>query len=200
MKLILVRHGETETDNCRRYWGHSDIGLSDSGHAQANSLREYLSAVRIDAIYSSPLKRCMETAETIAYGRPLSVNKNNDLKEIDFGRVEGLTYDDVLERYPDIAQKWAEGSFDVHFPDGEGMNHFAQRVVKFVKMLSKHREDETLLLVGHGGVFRILICHFLGIDYKHWWQFTLGVGSVTVLDIYPEGSILEKLNDKSHLG
>ena len=123
-----------------------------------------------------------------------------ELREIDFGKVEGLTFEEISERYPDVARLWAGGTTELAFPGGESIPDVDKRVARFGSRLSKQKPEATVLIVAHGGPLRLLMCHLLGIGMQHWWQFRFEHASLSVVDSYPEGGILLKLNDVAHLG
>ena len=199
MRLILVRHGETNADSIRRYWGQSDVELSAIGLEQAEMLRRRLSSEKIDAIYTSTLKRASVTADIIASERKLAVTGCNELNEVDFGKIEGLTFEEISQRYPELTKLWASWSLELAFPGGESFDGFNKRVVGFLDRLKKHTVEETVLVVGHGGPFRLLLCHLIGLSLKHWGQFYFDLASVSVLETYNRGAVLCRLNDIAHL-
>ena len=195
-----MRHGDTEANSAERYWGSSDVKLSAAGIRQAERLRRRLAAEKIDAIYSSGLSRASVTAETIASGHRLEVITCAELREINFGKFEGLTFTEVSQLYPEVAKLWAERNPSLEFPEGESLDEFSKRVGKFMSRLEKHSAGETILIVAHSGTLRVLMCQLLGIGLQHRWQFRLNLGSLSILETYPQGAILSLLNDVSHLG
>jgi len=198
-KLLLVRHGETELNSAERYWGSNDVRLSAAGLGQAEKLRHCLAAEKIDAIYSSDLSRASVTAETIASGRQLEVITCAELREINFGKLEGLTFKEISQLYPEVTKLWLNWSFTLKFPGGESVDELNTRVSKFLGKLEKHAWKETILIVAHSAPLRLLVCHLLGIELQHWRQFRLDLASLSILDTYPKGAILSRLNDVSHL-
>ncbi len=200
MRLLLVRHGDTESGSTLRYWGQTDIGLSTAGLRQAERLRHRLAAEKIDAIYTSNLRRASVTAEVIAAGHQLDVVGCAELNEVDFGKIEGLTFDEIGRLYPEVTESWVSWSLELKFPDGESFDQFNKRVKKFLSRLEKHAPGETILIVGHAGPMRLLVCHLLGLELRHWGQFCLDLASLSIVETYPQQAILSRLNDVSHLG
>ena len=198
-KLILVRHGDTELNSDERYWGHSDVKLSAAGFRQAERLRDRLAAQKIDAIYSSNLQRASETAEVITSRHQLAVTTCAELREINFGKLEGLTFDEINQLYPEVTRLWAEGSSTLQYPGGESLDELNNRVSNFIGRLKKHTPEETILIVAHSGPLRLLMCQLLGIGLQHWRQFRLDLASLSMLEPHPQGAILSLLNDVSHL-
>ncbi len=198
-KLFLVRHGETELNSAERYWGRSDVKLSVAGIEQAERLRDRLAVEKIDAVYSSNLERALITAEIIASRHRLAVITCAELREVDFGQLEGLNFSEISQLYPEVAKLWAERSTKLKYPGGESLVEFNNRVSKFLSKLDKHTTGETILVVAHAGVLRTLVCQLLGIDPQRRWQIRLDLASLSILETHQQGAILSLLNDVSHL-
>ena len=194
-----MRHGDTELSSTERLWGHTDVTLSDAGFRQAERLCHRLATEKIDAVYSSDLKRAALTAETITAGHKLNVITCPELREVNFGKLEGLTFDQIRQLHPEVARLWLEASPGLKFPDGESINEFNDRVSKFPGKLEKHSAEETILIVAHSGSLRLLVCRLLGTDLRHWWQIRLSLASLTVIETHPQGAMLTCLNDVCHL-
>jgi alpha-ribazole phosphatase len=198
-RLLLIRHGETEYNSSERYWGSTDVLLGPAGLSQAEKLRERLASERIDVIYSSPLKRAQLTAHTIAERHQVRIVPCPEIKEIDFGRIEGLNFKEVHDRFPEVHRLWIEKSPDMAYPGGESLMQLEDRVKDFVRRLKPHGQDETILVVAHSGVLRTLVCQLLEMDMRHRWSFRIDLASLSIVETYPLGSILTLLNDVTHL-
>lgn len=205
-RLLLVRHGETEIGRTRHLCGVTDEPLNALGLLQSERLVKRLSEMRLDAIYASDLQRAWVTAGRVASSHQMQLAASPEMQELDFGRCEGLTFDQVKERYPDVARLWLSRSPDLHYPEGESLEHFVHRVTSFGSRLREHKGGDTVLLVAHLGSIRVLLCHLLGIPWPHWWQFQLDNASITVIEMHPNGispedrrGMLLSLNDTSHL-
>ena len=198
-RLFLVRHGDTELNSAERYWGRSDVKLSPAGLEQAKRLRDRLAVEKIDAVYSSNLERALVTAEIIASGHQLAVITCAELREVNFGQLEGLNFSEISRLYPEVAKLWAERSTKLKYPGGESLVKFNNRVSKFLSKLDKHTVGETILIVAHAGVLRTLVCQLLGIDPQRRWQIRLDLASLSILETHQQGAILSLLNDVSHL-
>lgn len=198
-KIILVRHGDTTLNSAERYWGRVDVELSPAGLIQAESLRDRLATQKIDFIYSSDLQRALVTARTIASKQRVKVITCAELREIDFGEFEGLTFAEISQRYPESVELWTNWSLQMRFPGGESVDELNTRVIKFLDKLKKHSEDQTILVVAHSAPLRLIICHLLGVELWRWRQFRLDLASLSILETYPQGAILSLLNDTSHL-
>jgi len=199
-RLLLVRHGETELNSAERYWGQSDVKLSPLGLRQAERLHDRLATEKIDAVYSSDLQRALATAKIIASGHRLNVTICAELREINFGELEGLNFEEISQRFPEFTAKWrVQRDTDIEFPGGESLAQLHSRVGNFVGRLQKGKAEETVLVVAHAGVLRSLICQLMEIGLRYIYQIRLDLASLSIVETYPEGAILSLLNDTSHL-
>jgi len=198
-RLLLVRHGETEQNSAQRYWGRTDVKLSPAGIRQAERLRDRLAGEPLSAVYSSDLKRASATAEIIASRHGVAVTICPELREIDFGEIEGLTFEEARRLYPEVARLWTEQSHELKYPAGDSITEFSNRVTSFVPRLAKHTEQETVLIVAHSGVLRTLLCHLLDMETRHRWQMRLDLASLSIAETYSRSTMLCSLNDVCHL-
>jgi alpha-ribazole phosphatase len=198
-RLLLVRHGKTERNSTQRYWGCTDVKLSPAGIRQAERLRDRLAEEPLSAVYSSDLKRASATAEIIACRHDVALTTCPELREIDFGEIEGLTFDEARRLYPEVVRLWVEQSPKLKYPAGDSITEFSNRVISFVPKLAKHTEQETVLIVAHSGVLRTLLCQLLGMETRHRWQMRLDLASLSVTETYSRSAMLCSLNDVCHL-
>ena len=198
-KLILVRHGITRLYHDQRFWGKTDVELSDAGIKQSEQLRDRLAKEKITAIYSSTLKRARVTAEIIASRHGLNVQPCAELNECNFGYMEGLTFAEIKNLHPELAETLNGFDTVVQFPGGENFSDLDKRVKSFLKRIAELKDKDTAVIVAHGGPLLLIICHLLGIGVKHWRKIRLELASISILDTYPEGIILSSLNDVCHL-
>lgn len=196
-KLLLVRHGRTKLHQADRFWGSTDIALSNVGIRQMEQLRDRLAKEKINAVYSSTLSRARASAEIIASRHDLKITAYEELCECNFGYIEGLTFAEISKRYPKLAGDLNDWK-TVAFPGGESLGDLDNRVRTFLKRLDKHKEKETVLIVAHGGTLRLIICHLLGLGLEHWLRFQVGLGSLSIIETYPQGTVLSLLNDTYH--
>jgi len=198
-RLLMVRHGLTEFNEDRRFMGYSDIELNAAGKKQAERLRDYLAGEKIDAAYSSDLRRTMEMAEIVLAGREIDIISCPELRECDYGSCEGLTFGEINSRYPDVAEKCINFTLELEFPEGEHFEDFFERTSQFIDKLKKHGRSETVLISSHSGPLKILLCRLLEISDDHWWQLRVSNASLSVMEISPRGAVLTRLNDVSFL-
>jgi alpha-ribazole phosphatase len=196
-RILLVRHGYVGPKE-ERFLGRTDIPLSKAGIRQAEQLRNRLAPEKIDAIYSSTLRRARQTAEIVAAGHKAKITSCQELRECDFGDIEGLTFEEIKKKYPALAQELSERKTRA-FPGGETIEQLNDRVQAFLKRLKRRKAGETVLVVAHGGPLRLIICDLLGLGLEHWLQFMLYHASLSIVETYPETAILCLLNDTSHL-
>ena len=198
-KLILVRHGITKLYHEQRFWGKTDVELSEAGIKQSEQLRDRLAKEKINAVYSSTLKRARTTAEIIAIKHNLTVQPCQELDECNFGYAEGLTFPEIQTLHPELAKALDGFDTPVQFPGGESFGDFEKRVKGFLNRLTEYKDKDIIVVVAHGGTLLLIICHLLEIGAKHWRKMRLELASISVLDTYPRGAILSSLNDISHL-
>jgi alpha-ribazole phosphatase len=197
--LILVRHGNTTLNSSERFWGVTDVELSTEGIIQAEKLRDRLATEKIDVAYASKLSRTRLTAEIIASRHHIDITTCAELNEINFGVIEGLTFEEISERHPDLAEVLSKWAIRPKFPGGESLDELDRRVQKFLKRLRRHQSEPTILIVSHAGTLRLMICNLLGIGLEHWRNMRLNLASVSVIETFPQGAVLSLLNDISHL-
>jgi alpha-ribazole phosphatase len=199
VKLILVRHGETTGQSSLRYWGRTDVPLSEVGLEQAQRLGECLKAERFTAIFVSRLKRVQATAEAINRHHNLPLTTCPELDEVDFGQLEGLTAAEIDARFPDFYRLWLNWETTLEFPGGESVAGFHGRVSHFSERLETFGEAQTALVVAHAGTLRMLICSMLDLPLPNWRKMRLDLASRSVVELTPAGGVLVCLNDTSHL-
>ena len=198
-RLLLARHGNTKGNSAERFWGQTDVELSANGIWQAQRLANRLAREKIHFIYTSTLRRASATAEIIASCHQMEVITCPELLEINFGLVEGLSFSEIGERYPELVKAWPDRDLSFRFPGGESIGELNSRVVKFYHRLKKHAPEDTVLVVAHSGVLRLLICHLLEIDMWHWRQLRTDLASLSIVETHSQGATLDLLNDTSHL-
>ena len=198
-KLLLVRHGITEANSARRFAGYSDVELAADGYWQGEQLFNRLVDQSVDAVYSSDLQRARVTAEVVSAGRELDIIVCPELREMNYGDAEGLTFGEIQQSYPELGEMVEKFDLALEFPGGESFRGFIDRSVSFLDRIAHHTEEETVLVVSHSGTLRVLVCHLLGIDQNHWRQIRLANASLSIIDTYQRGAIIGLLNGTAHL-
>jgi alpha-ribazole phosphatase len=198
LHLMLVRHGETEWNAQRRYQGQSDVPLSDLGKRQAERVAERLSGREIDAVYTSDLKRASETAQIIAEKSGLEVISDPRLRELKFGVLEGLTFDEAQVQHPEMIAAWLD-DFNRPPEGAETIELFNARVISLLNDLKGKHDEQVVLLVGHGGSLSEILRVVLGLSREKRWYFEMENASLSELSIAEDYVSLKRLNDTCHL-
>jgi broad specificity phosphatase PhoE len=188
-RIFLLRHGSTGTDG--RYVGATDLPLSREGAADLAGTAAFLRRQEIDTVFCSPMRRCRQTHELLGLACPVEIV--DDLREIDFGRWEGQSFEEICKKDEKLVQEWAQGTDDFTFPEGESIAHFALRVSRVMDMLMATAACRPLL-VAHGGVIRHLLCTCLGIAPEKSLLFNVRFGRCAIIDLHSQGGVLAGLN------
>lgn len=197
MRLILVRHGQSEANASGIVQGRLDFGLSELGALQARLTAERLKDERVDRILTSPLKRAADTARVIAEMKEMRVEPVPALMEYDIGAASGLTGPEIRERYPEVTSAFAYGRRPT-FPGEEGRDSFAARLETLLESIKP--SDETLVAVAHGGVVSALCQIIMGLDLHRPGIFNVANCSLTEMVRDPAGRmVLRRHNDTCHL-
>lgn len=192
-RLLLARHAETAVTAAGRFIGVTDLPLSSLGRRQARKLAKTVQAQTPTKLFASPLLRCRETTALITAANPLPLEYLEELREIDFGAWEGLTFPEIVARDPELVNQWASWSPDFSFPAGEALGHFQARVAKVAATLRQDPAD-TILVVAHGGVLRALLCQLLNLAPHDYLLFEIQPARLTVVNLYNDGGVLAGLN------
>jgi broad specificity phosphatase PhoE len=170
-RLVLCRHGEPDSSAAGRFCGRFDPPLSPAGRAQADALAAALTDPV--AVYSSPARRTLETAACLSPDPTV----DDDLRELDFGEADGLRYEDVAARWPQLYDEWLEAPTRVTFPGGEGFGVFRARLLGALDRIAP-----PALIVTHGGVIRTALAHWLSIPDEALFRIEVSYGAVSVVE------------------
>lgn len=208
LRLLLVRHGETEWNRTSRFQGIKDIPLNETGRQQAQKAADFLKDIQIDFAVSSHLKRPKETGEIILKYHPhVNLTTEKDLEEISHGLWEGKLEAEIEAEYPGLLAQWKTQPEMVQMPEGENLQQVWERAIKcWLEIVKNHPENgkvKTGLVTAHDAINKVIICYLLGLESANFWNIKQGNGAVTVID-YPNGleglPILQAVNITSHLG
>ena len=201
MRILLARHGETPWNAEGRYQGQEDIALSPVGEAQARALGERLRDVRIDRAVSSPLSRSFRTAQfALGEARAAMLSSDDGFKEIAHGTWEGLLSTEIGEKDPELLQAWRDAPDTVQMPEGESIRQvFDRSWPALERAMQGLGDDDTLLVVAHDAVNRVILCKVLGIPLSRLWTFRQAPTTLNLLE-GPDIDRLEvvRLNDCAH--
>ncbi|UCD54921.1 MAG: histidine phosphatase family protein [Candidatus Omnitrophota bacterium] len=174
VRLILVRHGETNWNKQKRVQGALDIPLNREGGEEARRISSELSKFKIDVVYSSPVSCSCSTAHEIATTRSLKVIKIDELNEVNHGIWQGLLLKDIKKRYKKQYNTWKAYPTSVRPPKGESIRVAYDRAVSAMhKIVDKHK-DESICIVSGGIILSIIKCYLRNIDPEGVWKFIPG--------------------------
>lgn len=208
LRLLLVRHGETQWNRETRFQGQIDVPLNDNGRQQSQKAAKLLEDVKIDFAVTSPMLRPKETAEIILHENPqIKLQLEPDLKEINHGLWEGKLEVEIEEDFAAELEAWRSHPELVQMPEGENLQEVWDRAIaawnKIVTQVEL-RDDRltTGLVVAHDAVNKVILCYLMGLSPADFWKIKQGNGAVSIID-YPRGNqgipVLQSINITSHL-
>lgn len=198
-RLYLVRHGQTEWNIEGRMQGSKDSPLTDLGIYQAKQLGKSLEKVNIDIVYSSSSERTMNTAKIIVGKRKINILPTDELKEMNFGFWEGMTFEVIKEQYQELYQTFWNTPHLLRDCPGESFEQLKNRLVGFVNKVIQQHEGKDILLVTHGVALKMIINTFKGLDIKDIFQGEiLKPTSLTVVEVENNNYNIVKYGDIEH--
>lgn len=202
-RIVLVRHGQTEwnvgAEAGERFRGRVDLPLDDAGLAQAQAVAQRLADLPIVAVYSSPLKRAMETARPTAQQLGLPVQPLPGIIDINYGDWQGLSPAEVAQAHPHLYPRWLETPHRVKFPHGESLRQVRLRGMTALKEASTRHEGQVILLVAHQVVNKVLVCAMLGLGNSHFWRIRQDNACLNVFERQEGIFTAVLINDTCHL-
>jgi len=197
-QIFLTRHGETQWNVERRMQGHSDSPLTTMGIAQANALANYLKGYPFSALYSSDLSRAYQTAQAIAATTSLEILTDLRLRERNLGIFQGLTTQELIEKFPQALQNYQNNS-DFVVPSGESTRQFFNRCVVCMNEIARQHLGGKVLIVAHGGVLNQFFRYVLNIPLESPRKFSIFNTSLNVFSYQNENWILDSWGNLEHL-
>lgn len=200
-RIYLVRHAEAEGNINRVFQGHYNADLSENGRRQLEQLKERFKDIKIDAAYSSPLKRAYQTAQAANYYHKLPIKTLDGLMEINGGHWEGVKWDEIPNLFPEENEDWTTAPWNFAPQDGESMRQVYDRMWNTILQISKENAERTVLVASHGCAIRNFICQAKGWPIERlreveWFENT----SVSTIDFDDKfNAQIVSLNDASHL-
>jgi len=197
--MHLVRHGRSVWNAAGRIQGQIDIELDEIGLQQAQRIADRLEREPIAAIYSSPLLRAKATADAIAGRFNLPVTPDARLMEYDFGVISGMTWAEVTENHPELADRWLEDPWAVPVAGSEGRVNFAARVMSAMQDICAQLPAKHVAIVAHGGTFGVYLTAMLGLDLNRRHPFHFGNTSLSLVEMHEGVFHIHSLNNTCHL-
>lgn len=182
-----------------RFRGRADLSLNETGFKQAEAAALKLKDWQVAAIYSSPMKRALQTAEPIAKALHLPVQPLEGLNDIDFGSFQGLSAEEASKVDKKLLDDWVARPHLANFLKGENLDIVRQRVLGAVAALEKVHKDQTVILVSHTVVCRVLLCAMLGLDNSHFWHVKQDVNAINIFELRDGAPLVTLVNDTCHL-
>jgi len=196
--LYLIRHGATEGDQEKRYKGSIDVPLSEKGTQQIKKTAEFICAAlgssSLSAVYTSPLARALRSAEILASPFGLQPSVVVDLRERHFGIWEGMTLNEISEKYPDEFKAWASNPLEHSPRGGESTLQVRDRLIPTYEEIIARHPGESIAIAGHGGVNRIVLCHVLGIPLEHLFRVEQDNAAVNIVNFYDRYPVVRLMN------
>ncbi|MGK7962896.1 histidine phosphatase family protein [Crocosphaera sp.] len=208
LRLLFIRHGETQWNRESRFQGIRDIPLNENGKNQGQKAADFLKEIDINFGVSSPLLRPKETAEIILQYHPnITLDLREPLAEICHGLWEGKLESEIEADFPGMLQQWKDAPETVQMPEGETLQQVWDRAVAcwqdIVKDYSQDANPKTGIVVAHDAINKVILCELLGLQPANFWNIKQGNGCVSVID-YPKGMdghpVLQAINITTHLG
>ncbi len=199
MRLLLLRHGETAHNAQQLALGQADVPLTDRGRRQAQAVASRLGGEPIAAVYSSPLRRAVATATPLADARKLAVQTASDLIEMAIGEMDGLTFAEVRERYPEFLRLWLSDQLaDAVMPGGESLRQVQARVWAALESIRARHAEETVAVVTHNFVILSILCQVLDLPLARFRVLRHDLAAVSVLELTPERAFVVSVDDRCH--
>ena len=199
-RFILVRHGQTQWNREARFCGQSDIPLDEVGLAQAEATGRMIAhGWQPDAIYCSPMVRARQTAEAIARQVGVPTQVHDGINDIHFGDLQGLTVEAAADHWPAVVKSWLDTPEVTRFPGGDGLNDLQVQAKLMLGELTSQHQDQTVVLVGHTVINRVILLLVLGLDHDRFWHLGQDTCAINVFDARDGDFFIESLNDTCHL-
>lgn len=193
-RLLLIRHAQPDPKGRGRCYGRLDLGLSARGRRQAQLLARTLDRVPLAAVYTSPSARTSATAAPLAAAHRLDPILDEDLREIDFGELEGRSYEEIRTAYPDLYRSWMETPTRVRFPGGESYAQLRARALAAMQAIHRRHQGEVAAIVSHGGVLRAMLADCLAMPDEALFRLEQSYGGLSVIDWHDGTPVVRVVN------
>jgi broad specificity phosphatase PhoE len=193
-RLLLIRHAQPGENARGRCYGTLDIGLSARGQRRAQLLARTLDRIPLAAVYSSPSTRALDTAGPVAAAHQLTPRVEDALREIDFGELEGRSYDDIRGAYPDLYRSWMESPTRVEFPGGESYTQLRARALAALEAIRARHRGELTAIVSHGGILRAMLADCLRMPDEAIFRIDQSYGALSIIDWLDDSPLVRVVN------
>lgn len=192
MNIYLVRHGETDNNYNKTYYGSLDCELNDKGKAQSLKVKEKLQNINFQKVFSSNMKRAKETAQIILGESHCEIIEEKRISEMNMGIFEGKGHEELKERYSKEWEMWCNNWKDYKIPEGESYIEFYNRVKEFFLELLNGEED-NILIITHGGVIKSICSYILGENLDIFWKIASRNGDIILIKYEYENLYLDSI-------
>lgn len=202
MILYIIRHCRTDFNDQKRCQGTTDLSLNERGRAEAFAVARRFDKIEIEAIYSSPYKRTIETARPIAEARGIEIESDPGLSELDQGDLEGVDMAGMIAKYPDLIKTWFKNPADTEMPGGsETMRDVQARAWPAIESISsRHSRNSRIIVVTHNLTICTIICKILNLPIDEFRRFRLSNGGITTVEFTSWARpVIESMNEISHI-
>jgi alpha-ribazole phosphatase/probable phosphoglycerate mutase len=192
--LYLIRHGQVVTSGQDIFYGQSAVEMSPRGSEQMENVAEHLKDVSVDGIYCSDLSRARKGAEAIASRHSFTPVSCAAFRELNIGLWEGLTFEQVQQRFPGAIEERGRSLVQYRIPQGESLGDLSRRVLPAINAIVKRHHGKNIVLVAHGGVNRVIMADAIKLDLKNFYSLEQDYGCVNIIDYYPGTTMLKLMN------
>lgn len=192
-RIYLMRHGEVEGHESKRYNGQADICLTPRGEAQYQLLKAKLERKQLAAVYSSDLQRCRFGADLLCRDRAFEPVALAELRELHIGQWEGMTWDEIRSRYPEQWQARLNDLVHYRVPGGESLQELADRLLPTLQEIINRHQGKEIAIIAHGGVNRVLLLDAIGAPLDRLFSLEQDYGCLNIIDYYADGLAVVKL-------
>ncbi|RPI77290.1 MAG: histidine phosphatase family protein [Desulfobacteraceae bacterium] len=194
-RLYLVRHGQVQGQESQRIFGSTDVEITDLGKTQMKHLAEKLRFAEIDVIYSSMLKRTISGAQIIGQWHDGPVFHLPEFAEMDFGAWEGMAFSEIAQQFQDELAQRQSDILHYRAPGArDTIQSLAERVLGCLKEIRRKHDGQNILLVGHAGVNRVILCDALGLDLNRVYHLHQDYGCLNIIDYFPDSTLVRLVN------
>ncbi len=192
-RIYLVRHGQVEGHETKRYNGQGDVALTEKGWDEYRQLQKRLADKPLAGVYTSDLSRCRQGAELLAEPHGLKPTARGELRELNIGDWEGQTWQELQARYPEQWQARLEDIVNYRVPGGENLLDLAGRSLPLIREIVAAHAGQEVLVVGHGGLNRVILLDAIGAPLDRLFHIEQNYGCLNIIDIYADGIAVVKL-------
>jgi phosphoserine phosphatase len=199
-KILLIRHGHVEGIKPERFRGRTDLPLTERGAAEAAAVAKRIASTwRPTEVYTSPMKRCIDTGGAIAQACHVETEILNDLNDIDYGKWQWRSYEEVQHTEPQLFAVWFASPQFMRFPDGESFQELVARCADALRFVVGNHSDETVVLVAHDSVNRALLLQLLDQPLSAYWRLAQEPCCINEIEIAERQVRVVRMNETGHL-